>query len=151
MGHSAEILTNVEVLPARGGRRRWPASVKARIVAETLEEGATVAGVARRYEINSNQLSEWRRQARKGRLVLPALDREVDFAPVVLRQDERGVPASGDDRLEVIRDRVTIRHSREHLDLAEKLRSALHGKTPKQSLSRNGVSIPQPRRKVTQP
>jgi len=98
------------VLPARGGyRRRWPASVKARIVAETLEEGATVAEVARRYEINSNQLSEWRRQARKGLLVLLALEGEVGFAPVVLRQDERRVPAAGSDRLEVIQDRVTLR------------------------------------------
>ncbi len=112
MEPSAEILTNasVEVLPARDGfRRRWPASVKARIVAETLEEGATVAGVARRYEINSNQLSEWRRQARKGLLVLPALEGDIGFAPVVLRQNEGRVPASGGERLEVIRDRVTLR------------------------------------------
>ena len=110
MEPSAEILTNVEVLPVRvGGCRRWPASLKARIVAETLEEGATVAGVARRYEINSNQLSEWRSQARKGRLVLPALDGEVDFAPVVLRQDERGAPASNGDCLEVVLDKVTVR------------------------------------------
>ena len=54
-----------------------------------------VAGVARRYEINSNRLSEWRRQARKGRLVLPGSDGEVDFAPVVLRQDERRAPSVG--------------------------------------------------------
>ena len=54
-----------------------------------------VAGVVRRFEINSNPLSEWLRQARKGRLVLPALNGEVDFAPVVLRQEERRAPASG--------------------------------------------------------
>ena len=112
MEPSAEILTNasVEVLPMRGGyRRRWPASVKARIVAGTLEEGATVAGVARRYKINSNLLSEWRRQAWKGLLVLPALEGKMGFAPVVLRQDEDRCPASGGERLEVIRNRVTLR------------------------------------------
>ena len=34
---STEILSNVEVLPVCGGRRRWPDVLKARIVAETLE------------------------------------------------------------------------------------------------------------------
>ena len=77
-----------------------------------MEEGATVAGVARRYEINSKQLSEWRRQARKGLLVLPVLEGEMGFAPVVLRQDEGRVPASGGERPEVIQDRVTLRLER---------------------------------------
>ena len=82
---STEILGNVEVLEVSGGRRRWPDAVKARIVAETLEVGATVAGVARRHDLNANQLSGWRRLARDGRLVLPAADGDVEFAPLLVR------------------------------------------------------------------
>ena len=82
---STEILGNVEVLEVSGGRRRWPDAVKARIVAETLEVGATVAGVARRQGLNANQLSGWRRLARDGRLVLPAADGDVEFAPLLVR------------------------------------------------------------------
>ena len=33
----------------------------------------------------------------------------MGFAPVVLRQHEGRVPASGGERLEVIQDRVTLR------------------------------------------
>ncbi len=51
----------VEVLPQRKGGRVWPDEVKARIVAETFEEGATVVGVARRYGLSRTQLSGWRR------------------------------------------------------------------------------------------
>ena len=64
MEPSTETLSKVEVLPVRGGRRRWPDEVKARIVAETLEPGATVRDVARRYDVHSNQLTGWRRLAR---------------------------------------------------------------------------------------
>jgi transposase len=43
-------------------RRRWPEALKRQLVAETLEPGASVSIVARRHDLNANQLFTWRRQ-----------------------------------------------------------------------------------------
>ena len=97
------------MLPVLGGRRRWPSELKARIVAETLESGATVRGVARRYGVHETQLSCWRRLAREGGLVLPAADEAVAFAPLMVRAEGNGVAEASGARLEVVLERVTVR------------------------------------------
>ena len=109
MEPSAEFLGEVEVLPAVKGRRRWPEELKARIVAETLEAGATVVGVAQRYDLNPNQVSDWRRLARDGRLVLPAAETDVAFAPLLVRTEGSCDPGPVGERLEVVLDKVAVR------------------------------------------
>lgn len=47
-------------LPRRK-RRSWTLEEKRRIVDESLEDGASIAEVARRHDLNANQLFTWRR------------------------------------------------------------------------------------------
>ncbi len=54
----------IEVLTGPGRRRRWSAEEKARIIAETLEPGARVSQIARRWQVCPQQVFGWRRQAR---------------------------------------------------------------------------------------
>lgn len=77
----------LEVVSGPTGRRRWPAAVKARIVAESYRGDDTVCAVARRNGLRPNQLFVWRRQAREGRLVLPADATDIAFAPVVVEPE----------------------------------------------------------------
>lgn len=84
----SSFLTALGVEVFASGQRRWPDHVKAQAVSETLEPGATVSGVAARYEIMPSQLTAWRRLAKEGKLVLPAV--EIDepvFAPLVVRDE----------------------------------------------------------------
>ena len=67
----------VEVLTGPGRRRKWSDDDKARIVAETLEPGAVVAEVARRWQASSQQVFTWRREMRRT-AVAP-----LDFVPMV--------------------------------------------------------------------
>jgi len=78
----ADAFERVEVITGVARRRSWPAEAKARIVMETLEEGAVVSDVARRHGIRPQQLFAWRNQMRTLR---PAeTSRQTAFAPVVV-------------------------------------------------------------------
>jgi transposase len=77
----------VEVLTGPGRRRRWSAESKAQVVAESLAPGARPSEVARRWQICSQQVFTWRREARAGLLALPeqvgvAVPPGPDFVPI---------------------------------------------------------------------
>lgn len=56
-------LVDIKGKPVSVGRRReWPETLKRQMVAETLEPGASVSIVARRHDVNTNQLFKWRRE-----------------------------------------------------------------------------------------
>jgi transposase len=51
------------------GRRRnrlWPEALKREIVAASYEPGSSASVVARRYDVNTNQLFAWRKLYREG-------------------------------------------------------------------------------------
>ncbi len=109
MGATSEFLANA---PRRSdGKRNWPSELKARIVAETLIEGETVNAVAERYDLIPSTVSDWRRMARQGKLVLPNLD-GMDFVPVEVQPAATVVeplPTKSCGPIDVIKGDVTVR------------------------------------------
>jgi hypothetical protein len=58
---STKLLVDTKGRSHSVGRRMWPEALKRQMVAETLEEGSSVSVVARRHDVNTNQLFKWRR------------------------------------------------------------------------------------------
>jgi transposase len=52
----------VEVITGERRRRRWTSEEKARVAAESFEEGANISEVARRNGVSRGLLTVWRRQ-----------------------------------------------------------------------------------------
>lgn len=102
----------VEFLPYGStgrSRRRWSDALKAQLVAETLEPGATIAGIARRHGMRPSHLSSWRTLARQGKLVLPAPDDTVEFAPMVIARPGPELNPSEPAGPEIVMGAVMIR------------------------------------------
>ena len=84
----------VELITGQRRRRRWTAEEKARIVAESFEDGANISEVARRHGVVRGLLTVWRRQvSRAFGVQMPG------FVPV--RIDPAGLPTAAHARLEV--------------------------------------------------
>jgi transposase len=111
----------IEVITGGGGRRRWSADDKARVVEETLKPGAVVSEVARRHGLRPQQVFGWRREARIDRnagvavrgAFVPAIVEAPPPEPVpvqvkqVARRRHPGVRANGE--IEVKIDSVVVR------------------------------------------
>src|SRR3954454_14907869 len=84
----------------RRRHRAWPESLKREIVAATLLPGTSVSRVARRYDVNANQVFAWRRRYRDG-VSEPA---ELRLLPVTVTPDPpRGTtPAGASEGIEIV-------------------------------------------------
>jgi len=65
-----------------GPRRQYTLEEKRRIVEETRVKGASVSSVARRYEVNPNQVFAWRQMYRRGLLNPDAAPETTQMLPV---------------------------------------------------------------------
>src|SRR5215471_7144909 len=77
----------VELITGQRRRRRSTAEEKARIVAESFEEGANISEVARRHGVVRGLLTVWRRQVSKAVAV-----KAPGFVPI--RIDPVGLPTT---------------------------------------------------------
>lgn len=69
INHVSSTITmeRVEVITGRRRRRRWSWEDKERIVAEASAPGVCASAVARRYDLQPQQLFQWRREIRESR------------------------------------------------------------------------------------
>lgn len=82
-----------ERAPGVTRRRHRTVEEKRRIVQESLKPGASVAVVARRFDVNANQIFTWRRQLRGGKLTGKRVaSSESQLLPVAMH--EVGVQAT---------------------------------------------------------
>ena len=86
-------------LGERRRHRSWPEALKREIVAASLEPGSSVSVVARRYDVNANQVFAWRKRYR-GASREPAA---VQLMPVTVTADQPVEPAaaSGCELIEI--------------------------------------------------
>jgi len=89
-------------------RRQYSASMKAQVVAECGEPGASVAKVAMAHGINANVVHRWRQLAREGKAAMPAKTGEFIALPMALPAASASAPAPADIHVELRRGAVTM-------------------------------------------
>ena len=88
-------MSTIKVITSVQRRRRWSAEENRAIVEEAEQPGMSISAAARKYDINPNQLFNWRRLMRQGALeavkkgewVVP--ESEVKFLKAKIRELER--------------------------------------------------------------
>jgi transposase len=86
-----DTLTHSHQLEETGRKHRWRTKAERRaIVEETLVPGASVSRVARRHDVNANQVFHWRKLYQEGRLSTTS-----NFLPVRVADEQRGEAVNG--------------------------------------------------------
>ena len=73
-------MSDIKVITSVQRRRRWRPEEKRAIVEEAEQVGNSISSVARKYDINPNQLFAWRRLMRQG--ALEAVKRDERVVPI---------------------------------------------------------------------
>ena len=81
-------------------RRSWKRDEKRQIVEESLQDGASIAEVARRHDLNANLLFTWRRQLGLESIETNDLTRILPVTITAEAMEERGLESSG--QMEII-------------------------------------------------
>ncbi|WP_346154937.1 transposase, partial [Streptomyces labedae] len=101
-------VSRLEVIEGASGRRRRTKAERARIAAESMMPGVTVADTARKHGTTRWQIYDWRKQLRKGNLVVPENVAALPiFAALVVDDSSAAAPARSD--LEIVVGYVVIR------------------------------------------
>ena len=115
---------DVSIGLAAGPRRRRSAVERRRIVEETLEAGASVARVALKYGVNANQVFQWRRLHRDGKLGALA-EQALKLLPVNITEEpelrQPGLRKLEPSQVEPVRCGAI------HIELPGKVRISLEG------------------------
>jgi len=99
-----------QLTPIKRPRRRHASAFKAEVLAACAEHGASVAGVAQRYQLNANLIHKWRKAAREQGGQAPA-----DFVSVPV---PGSVNTGGDPQVMFTLGRLTIHWPISHIHQA---------------------------------
>jgi transposase len=89
-----------DLAPVGPKRRSWKRDEKRQIVEESLQDGASIAEVARRHDLNANLLFTWRRQLGLESIETNDLTRILPVTITAEAMQERGLESSG--QMEII-------------------------------------------------
>ena len=94
-GSTVTGFSRLDVIEGPSGRQQRTKAERARIAAESMMPGVTVADTARKHGTTRWQIYDWRKQIRKGNLVVPeSLAALPVFAELVVDDSSAAAPAA---------------------------------------------------------
>lgn len=110
-GSTGAGVSRLDVIEGPSGRRRRTKAERARIAAESMMPGVTVADVARKHGTTRWQIYDWRKQIRKGNLMVPESVAALPiFAELVVDDSLASAPAAvARSDLEIVVGDIVIR------------------------------------------